>query len=99
LNARAARDALIRILNEQPSGESKVHPAASQETNSAVRLTVHHRLFASTSQSWEALSAEASAFATEVGREKLINISVVASGAPGVFGVGGPGAIMVWYWE
>jgi hypothetical protein len=61
-------------------------------------MTVHHRLFASAGESWEALSAEASACATEVGRAELINISV-ASSEPDVFGVGAPSAIVVWYWE
>jgi hypothetical protein len=41
--------------------------------------------------SWEALCAEASAFATEVGKERLINISVAASGGSDVFGFGGSG--------
>lgn len=39
---------------------------------------------------WEALCAEARAFATEVGRERLINISVAASGG-NAFGLGGLG--------
>jgi hypothetical protein len=37
------------------------------------RMTVHNRVFASSSKSWEALCDEASAFASEVGPEKLIN--------------------------
>ena len=36
-------------------------------------MTVHNRVFASSSKSWEALCDEASAFASEVGPEKLIN--------------------------
>lgn len=49
--------------------------------------------------SWEALCAEASAFATEVERERLINISVAASGGTDVLGIGGTGVIVVWFWE
>jgi hypothetical protein len=45
------------------------------------------------------LCAEASAFASEIGHEKLINISVAASGGTDVFGLGGSGVIVVWYWE
>jgi hypothetical protein len=47
----------------------------------------------------EALGAEASAFASEVGRERLINISVAASGGTDALGLGGTGVIVVWYWE
>jgi hypothetical protein len=62
-------------------------------------MTVQSRLFSSSSKSWEALCAEASAFATEVGKERLINISVAASGGNEVFGFGGSGVIVVWFWE
>ena len=62
-------------------------------------MTVQSRLFSSSSRSWEALCAEASAFATEVGKERLINISVAASGGNEVFGFGGSGVIVVWFWE
>jgi hypothetical protein len=62
-------------------------------------MTVQCRLFSSSSKSWEALCAEASAFATEVGKERLINISVAASGGNEVFGFGGSGVIVVWFWE
>jgi hypothetical protein len=62
-------------------------------------MTVQSRLFASSSKSWEAVCAEASTFATEVGREKLIKISIAASGGTDVLGLGGTGVIVVWYWE
>jgi hypothetical protein len=62
-------------------------------------MTVQSRLFSSSSMSWEALCAEASAFASEVGKERLINISVAASGGNEVFGFGGSGVIVVWFWE
>lgn len=58
-------------------------------------MTVQSRLFSSSSMSWEALCAEASAFATEVERERLINISVAASGGTDVLGIGGTGVIVV----
>jgi len=41
-------------------------------------MTVQSRQFKSRSKSWDELCAEASAFATQVGRERLINISVAA---------------------
>ena len=62
-------------------------------------MTVQSHQFTSSSKSWEELCAEASAFATQVGRERLINISVAASGGTDVFGIGGTGVIVVWFWE
>jgi hypothetical protein len=62
-------------------------------------MSVQHRISASSTKAWEALCAEASAFASEIGREKLINISVAASGGTDVFGLGGTGVIVVCYWE
>jgi hypothetical protein len=56
-------------------------------------------VFSCQTLSWEALCAEAGAFATGVGRERLINISVASSGGTDFFGVGGVGVIVVWYWE
>jgi hypothetical protein len=58
-----------------------------------VVVRVQHRLFESAFKSWEALSDEAAAFATTVGRERLINISVTQGDT------GGKGVIFVWYWE
>jgi hypothetical protein len=62
-------------------------------------MTVQYRLFESSSKSWETLCDEVAAFASEVGRERLINISVAASGGTDVLGLGGTGVIVVWYWE
>ena len=45
------------------------------------------------------LCAEASAFASEVGRENLINISfAVSGGATDLLGLERAGVIVVWYW-
>lgn len=62
-------------------------------------MTVRHRNFESRTKSWDDLCKEATAFATEIGREKLINISVAASGGTNMLGSGGNGVIVVWYWE
>lgn len=62
-------------------------------------MSVQSRVFVSSRQSWEKLCEEAAAFASEVGRERLINISVAASGGTDLFGLGGTGVIVVWYWE
>ena len=57
-------------------------------------MQVRYRLFKSVMKSWEDLSADASAFASTIGRlERLINISVSQADT------GGQGVIFVWYWE
>jgi hypothetical protein len=56
-------------------------------------VRVQHMLFRSTFKSWEALCEEAAAFATTVGRDRLINISVTQGDT------GGQGVIFVWFWE
>jgi hypothetical protein len=61
-------------------------------------MTVRHRIFDSTTKSWEDLCADATAFATGVGRANLINISLAASGGTDFWGHGGRGVIVVWYW-
>jgi hypothetical protein len=52
--------------------------------------------FGSGFTSWETLCAEAAAFATSVGRENLISISVSEFGEGSY---GSVGSIFVWYWE
>ena len=58
-------------------------------------MKVQCRLFQSTTKSWDALIEEATEFATAKGRERLINISVSASGD----NPGADGTIFVWYWD
>jgi hypothetical protein len=62
-------------------------------------MKVLHQIFQSATKSWEDLCDEAAEFATEVGRERLINMSVAASGGTEGFGFAGRGVIVVWYWE
>ena len=62
-------------------------------------MKVQCRLFESTTKSWEELVEDAATFATSKGRDRLINISVSASGGTDTFGLGAKGAIFVWYWE
>ena len=61
-------------------------------------MKVQCRLFQSTTKSWDVLVEEASTFATSIGRDRLINISVSAAGGSDTFGIGAKGAIFVWYW-
>jgi hypothetical protein len=54
-------------------------------------MKVKCQLFKSSVRSWDSLCEEAAEFATEIGRERLINISVSEDHNDGV--------IFVWYWE
>jgi hypothetical protein len=56
-------------------------------------MQVRYKLFKSVLKSWEDLSADAAAFASTIGRERLISISVSQADT------GGQGVIFVWYWE
>jgi hypothetical protein len=62
-----------------------------------MRVTYKH--FESASQSWGTMFAEAAAFATKVGRDRLIGISHSHGGGGAMFGEGGSGVVTVWYWE
>ena len=62
-----------------------------------MRATFRH--FASGTDSWESMFAQAAAFATEIGRDRLIGISHSHGGGTDLFGSGGSGVVTVWYWE
>jgi hypothetical protein len=61
-------------------------------------MRVAFRHFESASESWESMFAEAAAFATEVGPERLVSISHSHGGGSESWGVGGSGVVTVWYW-
>ena len=54
-------------------------------------MLVKFKIFKSSSKSWPDLCGEAAAFASEQGRDRLINVSVSEDHYNGV--------IIVWYWE
>jgi hypothetical protein len=54
-------------------------------------MQVKYQIFKSRTKSWETLCADVAAFASEKGRERLINVSVSEDQNEGV--------IIVWYWE
>jgi hypothetical protein len=56
-------------------------------------MKVRHKIFESHFKSWEALCDEAAAFASTVGRDRVISISVSQGDT------GGKGIVFVWYWE
>jgi hypothetical protein len=54
-------------------------------------MSVRFKIFKSSTKSWATLCEEAAAFASEYGRDRLINMSVSEDH--------GKGVIVVWYWE
>jgi hypothetical protein len=54
-------------------------------------MQVKFEVFKSSMKSWPSLCAEAAAYASNVGRDRLINVSVSEDHNTGV--------IVVWYWE
>ena len=62
-------------------------------------MKVECMMIRSATRSWKSMCEEASEFATRVGKERLINISVSAAGGSDAFGIGAKGAIFVWYWD
>ena len=54
-------------------------------------MQVKFQVFKSLTKSWADLCGEAAAFASEKGKERLINVSVSADS--------GQGTIVVWYWD
>lgn len=62
-------------------------------------MHVAFRHFESTMKSWESMFTEAAAFATEVGKDRLIGLSHSHGGGQEVFGAGGSGVVTVWYWS
>jgi hypothetical protein len=61
-------------------------------------MRVAFKHFQSVTRSWEGLFEDAAAFATEVGKDRLIGISHSHGGGGNMFGEGGVGVITVWYW-
>jgi len=62
-------------------------------------MMVKCQMFSSNTKSWDELMAEAADFATQVGKDRLINIAVSEAGGVDIGGVGAKGSVFVWYWE
>ena len=54
-------------------------------------MVLRYKMFRGVMRSWESLFEEAAAFASQVGRERLVSISHSEDGKDGV--------IAVWYWS
>jgi hypothetical protein len=75
---------LSRWSATPPEESSSYDPAGGD-------MQVRFKIFKSSVKSWPDLCAEAAEFASEKGREQLINVSVSEDHNDGV--------IIVWYWE
>ncbi len=72
---------------------------SGRDTQEETSTTVRHRIFESSTEPWEELCSEASAFAMSLGPERLINISAVGREGSEAFALAGKVSIVVWYWE
>ena len=95
----AVRAQILTLKNLSMDVEIVPSEGESEGMMKKISMTARHRIFESRSKSWQDLCDEATAFATEIGKERLINISVAASGGTDMFGHGGRGVIAVWFWE
>jgi hypothetical protein len=57
------------------------------------------KVFESSAKSWETMCNEVSEFASEVGPDRLVNVSMASAGGVDWGGMGATGTIVVWYWE
>ena len=89
------------VLAQRPSfgGPACGATMSGARGGAPMAMTVKCQTFVSGIKSWEKLAAEAAAFATQVGQQRLINISVSATGGADLIGYGAEGVIFVWYWE
>ena len=78
-------------------GHSKEKNVQVELTARGVGTTARSRIFERGAQSWEDLCHEATGFATQIGPEKVISISIAPGGA--MSGDGADGFVVVWYWE
>jgi hypothetical protein len=76
---------------------AKYFSANSPFQDFAMRVKFEH--FDSASESWESMFAEAAAFATEIGPDRIIGISHSHGGGSELWGQGGSGVVTVWYWD
>lgn len=62
-----------------------------------IGTTARHRIFERGAQRWADVCGEATGFATQIGPERVISISIVPGG--GASDDGTDGFVVVWYWE
>ena len=62
-------------------------------------MTLKAKVFESGMKSWETMCGEVSGFASGIGPDRLVNISMAAAGGGEWSGIGSIGTIVVWFWE
>ena len=83
-------DSCWRCSSPKPTGETAVATAAEPSAEKAPQWKLAYRVFRGTLASWDELFTQAASFATEVGPERVVNISHSADQHDGV--------VTVWYW-
>jgi hypothetical protein len=64
-----------------------------------VAMTLKAKVFESASKSWDDMCADVSSFASTLGRDRVVSISMAAAGGTDWPAVGSRGTIIVWYWS
>ena len=99
MRLETVREEIARLTNpSMPMEVAQAEDRSEWRMEERTSMTARHRTFESRSKSWEELCAEATAFATEIGPERVISISVTASGGVEMFH-GAQRVIVVWYRE
>ena len=62
-------------------------------------MKLQAEIFESVMKSWEEMCSEVSEFASTIGKDRLVSISVAAAGGTDIGGRGANGIIIVWYWQ
>jgi hypothetical protein len=70
--------------------EAQAEDVETTETRSEPAVRMSYRLFRGTFKTWDELFDQATAFATELGETRVVNISHSCAGQDGV--------VTVWYW-
>ena len=78
-------------LDAKESGTADHPDAGDSEASEPAGPEVRYEVFRGTFATWDSLFAEAAAFASQIGRDRLISMSHSADSSDGV--------VTVWYWS
>jgi hypothetical protein len=82
---------LLTTADAQALNQPKAAPQQDEPSADQAPVLARFKMFRSSLTTWESLFAEAAEFASQLGPERLINISHSADG--------GEGIVTVWYWD
>jgi hypothetical protein len=83
-------DSCWRCAAGKAAGDAAAAPAAEPSSEKAPQWKLAYRVFRGTVANWDELFGEAAAFASEIGTERVLNISHSANH--------GDGVVTIWYW-